>query len=103
MAAMEELGHPVMLTCTYRSPEEQDKLYAQGRTTSGRIVTWAKGGESPHNHRMAADLMFVRSKYIGPWELVGLEAKKVGLVWGGEWKRLVDKPHVERRDWSKYV
>src|SRR3990167_8432100 len=43
-------GVEVFLTCTYRSGEEQNRLYAQGRTTPGRIVTNAKAGQSAHNH-----------------------------------------------------
>src|ERR1051325_4810488 len=42
-------GISILLTCTYRSMEEQDKLYAQGRTTPGHIVTNAKAGKSKHN------------------------------------------------------
>lgn len=42
-------GVSVLLICTYRSAEEQAKLYAQGRTAPGRIVTNAKPGKSKHN------------------------------------------------------
>lgn len=42
-------GITVLLICTYRSNEEQDKLYAQGRTAPGPIVTRAKAGKSKHN------------------------------------------------------
>lgn len=42
-------GVTMLLICTYRSSEEQDKLYAQGRTAPGRIVTNARGGKSKHN------------------------------------------------------
>lgn len=39
----------------FRTFDNQDQLYAQGRTTSGPIVTNAKGGESPHNYGAASD------------------------------------------------
>lgn len=39
----------VIVTCTYRSNEEQNTLYAQGRRTPGPIVTKAFGGQSEHN------------------------------------------------------
>lgn len=42
-------GITVLLICTYRSNEEQDALFAQGRTKPGRIVTNAKAGKSKHN------------------------------------------------------
>lgn len=42
-------GMKVGLCQTYRSSEEQDADYAKGRTAPGRIITNAKGGQSPHN------------------------------------------------------
>jgi len=42
-------GVTVLLTCTFRDVEEQAKLYAQGRTAPGKIVTNAKPGKSKHN------------------------------------------------------
>lgn len=42
-------GISILLICTFRSNEEQDSLYAQGRTKPGPIVTNAKGGKSKHN------------------------------------------------------
>lgn len=44
-----ESGIELLVYCTYRSRQEQDELYAQGRTTPGKIVTNARGGESQHN------------------------------------------------------
>ena len=38
---------------TYRSFDEQNHLYAQGRTKPGKIVTYAKGGQSYHNFGLA--------------------------------------------------
>lgn len=43
-------GVNILITCTYRSNDEQNALYAQGRTKSGKIVTYAKGGQSEHNY-----------------------------------------------------
>ena len=37
-------GINAFLTQTYRSSEEQDADYAQGRTVPGHIITNAKGG-----------------------------------------------------------
>jgi peptidoglycan L-alanyl-D-glutamate endopeptidase CwlK len=103
MEALASKGLPVFTTCTYRSPEEQDHDYALGRTLPGKIITNARAGQSAHNYRMAADLCFVKEGYKGPWEVVGREARKVGLVWGGDWHVLVDRPHVERLNWRKYI
>ncbi len=51
---------------TYRSFEEQNKLYAQGRTVPGQVVTKARGGQSPHNYipSFAFDYTF-KSKSTG--------------------------------------
>ena len=43
------LNASVFITCTWRSNEEQAKLYEIGRTVKGRKVTNAKPGESKHN------------------------------------------------------
>ena len=45
--------------CTYgmRTFQEQAKLYFQGRTTPGKIVTNAKAGYSCHNYGIAVDVV----------------------------------------------
>ena len=49
---------------SFRSPDEQAKLYAQGRTEPGVIVTYAKPGLSFHNYGIASDWdYFVDGKY----------------------------------------
>src|SRR3990172_3976840 len=42
-------GIDLLIYCTYRSNQEQNELYAQGRTAPGKIITNARGGESQHN------------------------------------------------------
>jgi peptidoglycan L-alanyl-D-glutamate endopeptidase CwlK len=53
-------GIPFKVYSGLRTFEQQDELYAQGRTTgtagSGAIVTKAKGGQSMHNYGLAVDL-----------------------------------------------
>jgi peptidoglycan L-alanyl-D-glutamate endopeptidase CwlK len=88
------LGMPIRVTSGFRSFEEQNKLYAQGRTTAGNIVTNAKGGESDHNFGKAFDIVFRKTGYEGDWEFVGKIGKQLGLKWGGDWKGgFIDKPH----------
>lgn len=43
VVACHEEGIEVIITSTYRDHASQDALYAQGRTTPGKIVTKAKG------------------------------------------------------------
>ena len=95
---MKEKGYPVRITQGYRSKEEQDKLYAQGRTTKGSIVTNAKGGESFHQYGVAVDFVFIKEGYLATnymWGLLGRVGKEQGFEWGGDWKSFVDKPHFQ--------
>jgi len=91
-------GIKVMLTCGYRSVEEQDRLYAQGRTKPGKKVTNARGGYSWHNWGLAADYVFIingKVTWDGPWAMFGKIARECGLEWGGDFKSIVDRPHVQ--------
>ena len=95
---------PVRVTQGLRTIAEQDALYAQGRTTPGKVVTHARGGESPHNYGAAFDICCTQGapypEDLGWWEQVGEVGERVGLLWGGRWqpgKR--DLPHFERKDW----
>lgn len=83
-----------------RTFAEQDALFAQGRTKPGQVVTQAKGGQSNHNYGLAVDLCpFVGGK--PQWNdnkgfiRIGAAAAKQGLHWGGDWKKFIDKPHVQ--------
>ncbi|WP_088825650.1 M15 family metallopeptidase [Listeria goaensis] len=87
----------------YRSIAEQNKLYAQGRTKKGAIVTNAKGGQSNHNFGCAVDLFIYSSngKSVAAWNppsSVIKAMKAEGFEWGGDWKGFVDKPHFELYD-----
>jgi len=94
-------GHPVMVVQTYRSIEEQEALYAKGRSRPGPIVTHARGGDSFHNFRCAWDICFVdpvmgKLTWEGPWDLIGGIAEKLGCIWGGHFKHVEpDRPHIE--------
>lgn len=100
VAEMVALGFPVKVFQGYRSPIEQDRLYAQGRTTHGTIITNAKGGESFHNYGVAVDIVFLKGTTPSwdnkhDWNLLGKIGKKYGFEWGGDWKEFVDRPHFE--------
>lgn len=87
----EREGIDIIITSTYRSIEDQNALYAQGRTKPGIIVTRAKGGESFHNHRVAFDFAPIVNGKV-PWDdddlfkRCGVLAENVGLEWSGRWK-----------------
>lgn len=93
-----------MLTHTLRSNAEQESLYAQGRTKPGKIVTNARGGQSPHNFGLAFDIAIV-NEHGDPtwpdddviWKTLGFIGSSLGLRWGGEFG---DRPHFELRNWK---
>ena len=93
-------GFIVKTTDTVRTKQEQDKLYAQGRTEAGNIVTWVKYPYSNHNWGMAFDICRNDGKGAyndsdGWFKKVGQVGKSFGLEWGGDWKGTPDKPHFE--------
>jgi peptidoglycan L-alanyl-D-glutamate endopeptidase CwlK len=92
----------MFLTEGFRSSERQDELYAQGRTKPGRVVTQAKGGQSPHNHGLAVDFAFVKGAKQD-WKKFGHCVRLVGLEWGGDWNTFKDRPHVQMKQWRYHV
>lgn len=100
--------HQVIITATYRSPEEQDQLYAQGRTKPGQRVTNARAGQSPHNYMksLAIDVAFVkRGTKSLDWSNALFDRfqefmKNPKITWGGHFKSLKDRPHFELTGWK---
>lgn len=83
-------GMDILIYCTLRTWEEQDGLYAQGRTKPGKIVTNARGGESFHNYGCAFDFVpLVAGKPAWSdtnlYRKAGVIAESVGLEWAGRW------------------
>jgi len=99
IAKCKEQGIKVIITSTYRDNEAQTKLYNQGRTTPGKVVTDAKAGQSMHNYRLAFDfcpmiegqcawtdtLLFIKCANIG---------RSLGLESGMDFSK-PDKPHLQ--------
>jgi len=100
----------VRITHTLRTFEEQDELYAQGRTKPGKKVTNAKGGDSFHNYGVAADIVLIINGITASWDTKKdfdkdqqsdwMEVVKVfkdaGWAWGGDWRSFRDMPHFEK-------
>lgn len=93
-------GIDVLIYCTYRDYEMQDKLYARGRTTPGQRVTNARGGRSWHNHRCAFDFvplvggkaMWSDSKLYARCGEIG---EACGLEWAGRWRSFKETAHMQ--------
>lgn len=110
LAAMDALGFPMMVTDTLRTTEEQQALYAKGRTQPGPIVTNADGLTTRSNHQAhgdglghAVDCCFVVDGKPSwdarlPWKVYGACAEALGFTWGGSWTALHDLPHIEARE-----
>ncbi len=95
-----EAGLNVHVTETFRTQAEQDAIYAQGRTKPGGIISNAPYPKSPHCWGVAFDFCRnVRGREYddsdGFFAKCGAVGKELGLTWGGDWKRFVDKPHLE--------
>lgn len=94
----EKKGIKLRIVSAYRSIAEQNKLYAQGRTTPGNIVTKAKGGQSSHNFGTAIDVVPIvngEPDWKTDWNKIAVIGKSFGFKWGGDWKSIIDKPHFE--------
>jgi peptidoglycan L-alanyl-D-glutamate endopeptidase CwlK len=89
----------VHITNGFRSWDESDRLYAQGRTTPGPIVSNARGGDSYHNWGLAFDAAPFENNQISndptKFHLMGRLGEQVGLEWGGTFKSIVDLPHFQ--------
>lgn len=104
-------GVDLLIYCTLRSNEEQDELYAIGRTKPGRIVTNARRGQSAHNPqkdgkavgydccplRNGKPIWGASSKEDAAiWAIVGRCGETVGLVWSGRWTgKLKEMAHFQ--------
>jgi peptidoglycan LD-endopeptidase CwlK len=102
-------GIVILITDDFRSADDQDRLYEQGRTAEGKIVTHARGGESFHNFGLAIDFAIKTPsenviwdmQYDGnqngkaDWNEVVEMAKALGFEWGGDWAQFKDYPHLQ--------
>lgn len=120
--AIENSPFDFRITAGARTAEEQNKLYQQGRTTKGPVVTKADGYKNKSNHQIKSDGyghavdIFICGKYDenGNYQKFNTEqgyddkkirevanhiktvAKNLGLSieWGGDWK-FYDSPHFQ--------
>ena len=101
IAALRSSGIDARVLSGTRSYDEQNALYAQGRTKPGMRVTNARGGYSNHNFGIAFDIgIFAQGKYLPEsplYKQAGAIGKSLGLSWGGDWKTFQDQPHYELR------
>lgn len=105
-ATCKALGYNIKITECYRTVEEQNALYAQGRYTAGKIVTNAKGNDYSSMHQWGVAFDFCRDggkpydNSDGFFQKVGAIGKSLGLEWGGDWKSIKDMPHFQLPNWG---
>lgn len=120
-----EKGIDVLIYCTYRSPEEQEVLYMQGRLEQFGItleelnerrvklglwkltekeakkkVTNAKPWQSFHQYGLAFDCAPLAGgkpdwDNLEAYAVLGEISKEVGLEWAGSWERFRELPHFQ--------
>lgn len=98
VAECKKRGFVIRVVRGRRSVAQQEKYYAQGRTKPGLVITSARGGYSFHNYGVAFDIRPVEKdekKKKALYREAGRMGKKLGLVWGGDWKRFPDMPHFQ--------
>ena len=93
-------GINLRITAGMRTPEEQEELFAQGRTKPGAKVTNAKAWQSYHNFGLAIDVVPINAINQAEWKStkwneIGEIGKSIGLRWGGDFKSIKDRPHFE--------
>jgi LAS superfamily LD-carboxypeptidase LdcB len=100
VAAAAEKGIVIKVISGLRTIEEQEALYARGRTTPGLKVTMAR--RSLHNTGLAFDiLIFKEDRAVSEdpaYQTVGALGKNIGLLWGGDWSPIKDEPHFQTPD-----
>lgn len=103
-----DLPFDLIVTAGIRTADEQNALYARGRTAPGPVVTNADAQHAPHCHGGAVDVAPLVNGDVpwNPsdpgydlWPKIGEHAMIRGFTWGGCWKTIKDMPHVEVPDW----
>ena len=108
-AYMADNQTPMFVASGVRTVAQQQVLYAQGRTTPGKIVTYCDGVSSRSDHETegdgyghAVDCAFLPTKEkpdpwgdYWPWADFGHAVERVGMEWGGNFKKPADLDHVQ--------
>lgn len=98
LALCKELGYDVIVTCTYRSPEEQELEFKKGASK-------ARAWQSYHQYRLALDIVVrLRGEFVwNPktkeevdlWNKVGKIFMGHGFEWAKYWKSFPELAHFQ--------
>lgn len=87
-------GYTLRISSGFRTVEEQNQMYEQGRVVNGHIVTEAVGGRSIHNFGFAVDIVDRWKEYDINFEKLG----KIGEYCGLEQGEDGDLAHIDHRN-----
>lgn len=106
IAQCKSQGFNIRITEGFRTKERQAELYAQGRTTAGKVVTNVLYPKSLHCHGMAFDVCFTGTDPYPTdnfkWKAIADMAVKLGLTAGYYFTNVQDRPHFEYKDGYLY-
>lgn len=102
-AMLEDEGIVFRVTQGLRSWNDQDKLYQQGRSLPGKIVTNAPAGHSWHEFGLAVDVVPMNQDPPQPdwdtshpaWQRLIQVGESLGLYSGSEFVHIKDNPHFQ--------
>ena len=107
LSKCEKEGYRVKVTECLRTKDEQDALYAKGRTAPGNRVTNARGSSYSSMHQWGVAFDFCRGdgkdafdNRDGFFDKVGKIGQSLGLEWSGTWKSFSEKAHFQLPDWG---
>lgn len=88
-------GIELAIVETYRTPTKQNEYKAKGRK-----YTRVGPGQSKHQYGLAVDVVPVINgkpqwRNIALWRKIGPIGERLGMQWGGRWRRLFDPGHFE--------
>lgn len=95
IAMARKKGIEIAVVETYRTHAKQNEY-----TAMGRRYTRAKAGHSKHQYGLAVDIVALKDSVpqwnnIALWKKIGAMGEKLGLRWGGRWRRPFDPAHFE--------
>lgn len=95
MNACKKKGIELALVETYRTPTKQSEYRKMGRR-----YTRTKAGQSKHQYGLAVDIVPIVNgvpqwKNYKLWRKIGPIGERLGLRWGGRWRKLYDPCHFE--------
>jgi peptidoglycan L-alanyl-D-glutamate endopeptidase CwlK len=97
-------GIEVQVTSTLRTCEEQNAIYAQGRTEPGPVISGASGCRSWHTWGRAFDVLIKDDSQPNGLVMDGMDhrydelgdiGKQLGMRWGGDFSWGRDAGHFE--------